>query len=250
MRQVLKNINMRKAFLLFFFVFMALNAAVAQPSDRKAIRDIPLKDDSTAIDVRHFNAEQLKAYRMQKEFHYDDAAPMDTSWWDRFWSWFWHLFNGILKNSYTGGFMKYLVIFVAAAALVFIVVKLIGLDLKIFAGKPKAVDIPYDESLENIHEINFGEEIEKAVSNGNYRLAVRLFYLHSLKLLNDRQLISWQPEKTNHAYINEITDPGRRQEFSVLTRQFEYIWYGDFFIDKERFGVVRKSFERFNVKAL
>jgi hypothetical protein len=247
---MLKNIKMRAALVLFFFVFMVINGAAAQLVKGKTSRDIALKNDSTGTTVRNFDAQRINDYRAQQEFHYDDAAPMDTSWWDRFWNWFWNLFDGILENNYTGGFMKYLVILLAAALVVFIVIKLIGLDLKIFAGKSKSVDIPYDESLENIHEINFAEEIEKAVSNGNYRLAVRLFYLHSLKLLNDRQLISWQPEKTNHAYINEITDPGKRQEFSTLTRQFEYIWYGEFFIDKEGFNVVRNSFERFNVKAL
>lgn len=229
---------------------MIINGAAAQSLKGKSIRNIALKNDSTTLTVRNFDAQKIKDYRTQKEFQYDDAAPMDTSWWDRFWRWFWDLFDGILENNYTGGFLKYMVIFVAAALVVFLVIKVIGLDLKIFAGKPKSVDVPYDESLENIHEINFGEEIEKAVSNGNYRLAVRLFYLQSLKLLNDRQLISWQPEKTNHAYVNEITDPGRRQDFGALTRQFEYIWYGEFFIDKDRFNVVRSSFERFNIKAI
>lgn len=229
---------------------MAINGSAAQPLKGKVIGTIALKNDSTTFAVRNFDAQKIKDYRIQREFHYDAAAPIDTSWWDRFWRWFWHLFDGILKNNYTTGFIKYMVIFVAAALVVFIVIKVIGLDLTILAGKPRSVDVPYDESLENIHEINFTEEIEKAVSNGNYRLAVRLFYLNSLKLMNDRDLISWQPEKTNHVYVNEITDPGRRQEFSALTRQFEYIWYGEFFIDKEHFNVVRVSFERFNFKTL
>lgn len=228
---------------------MVINGSAAQPLKGKVIGNIALKNDSTTLAVRNFDAQKIKDYRIQQEFHYDDA-PLDTSWLDRFWRWFWHLFDGILKNDYTAGFIKYMVIFVAAALVVFIVIKVIGLDLKIFAGKAKSVDVPYDGSLENIHEINFTEEIEEAVSNGNYRLAVRLFYLNSLKLMNDRQLISWQPEKTNHVYVNEITDPGRRQEFSALTRQFEYIWYGEFFIDKEYFNAVRVSFERFNFKAI
>ena len=36
----------------------------------------------------------------------------------------------------------------------------------------------------------------------------------------------------------------------MLTLRLEYIWYGDFSIDKEIFKVLKGSFERFNVKAL
>ncbi len=242
---------MRKALIAIFFILIVINGTAAQPLKEKAIRNIALKNDSTAPVIRNFDAQKIADYRDQKEFLYDDVAQKDTSWWDRFWSWFWGLLDGNLKKHYSAGFnfLKYMVVFMAAALVVFIVIKFIGLDLKIFAGKAKAVVVPYDELLENIHEINFTEEIDKAVSNGNYRLAVRLFYLNALKLMNDRQLISWQPEKTNHVYVNEITDPGRRQEFNALTKQFEYIWYGEFFIDKEHFNVVRGNFERFNHQA-
>ncbi|WEK19090.1 MAG: DUF4129 domain-containing protein [Candidatus Pedobacter colombiensis] len=234
-------------FLLFFITASGFSATIPGP---KPVKNIPLKDDTTAISVRSFDLEKIKEYSTQKDFRYDEATPINTSWWDRFWTWFWDLMNGILKNKYSGGFLKYVIIFAIAALVIFVVIKLIGLDLKIFAGKSKSVDVPYNESMENIHEIDFNEEIEKAVANGNYRLAVRLFYLRSLKLLNDKELIDWQPEKTNQTYINEIIDPDRKQQFAMLTRQFEYIWYGEFFIDQEGFKAVKGSFERFNVKAL
>lgn len=77
---------------------------------------------------------------------------------------------------------------------------------------------------------------------------MRLFYLYSLKRLDESALISWLPEKTNQTYIAELADPEKRQQFSRLTTQFEYIWYGEFFIDKETFGYVKGDFDRFNGK--
>jgi hypothetical protein len=241
---------MYKALIVFLFFFVTTNGFSASLPEGKAVKNIPLKNDTNAISVRSFDLQKIKEYSNQKEFRYDDVIPINTSWWDRFWAWFWDLFEVTLKNNYSWGFLKYVVIFIVVALVVFAVIKLIGLDLKIFAGKSKSIDVPYNESHENIHEINFNEEIEKAVANGNYRLAVRLSYLRSLKLLYDKELINWQPEKTNQTYINEIIDPDRKQQFSVLTRQFEYIWYGEFFIGKESFTAVKGSFERFNVKAL
>lgn len=81
---------------------------------------------------------------------------------------------------------------------------------------------------------------------GNYRLVVRLLYLKTLKQLSDRELIHWLPEKTNQAYVLEIADQAKQQEFAQLTTQFEYIWYGEFFIDKNSFAPIQESFHQFN----
>lgn len=211
---------------------------------------LPIKNDSSAVRLRNFDLQQLKEYSTQKDFQYEEQLALNTSWWDRFWRWIWELINGTLENRYSGSFIKYLLIAIVVAMVIFVIFKLMGLDLKIFSGKSKAIDIPYDESMENIHEINFNEEIEKAMAKGNYRLAVRLLYLRSLKLLSDAELINWQPEKTNQAYIDELKDEERKKEFKLLTLQFDYIWYGDFPIEKESFKTLKMSFDRFNVKTL
>ena len=211
---------------------------------------VPIKNDSSAVPLRNFDLQQLKEYSTRKDFQYEEQLALNTSWWDRFWRWIWELINGTLENRYSGSFIKYLLIAIVVTMVIFVIFKLMGLDLKIFSGKSKAIDIPYDESMENIHEINFNEEIEKAMAKGNYRLAVRLLYLRSLKLLSDAELINWQPEKTNQAYIDELKDEERKKEFKLLTLQFDYIWYGDFPIEKESFKTLKMSFDRFNVKTL
>lgn len=242
---------MQRALIIYFVIFLSFTGFSAFSQIGSPVKkDVPLKNDSSTVALRNFDLQKIKDYSLQKEFHYDDQTPAGASLWDRFWSWFWDLFSATLENKYSGTLIKYLVIVVVAVLVIFAVIKLIGLDLNIFTGKSKAVEVPYDESLENIHEINFNEEIEKAVTSGNYRLAVRLLYLRSLKLLSDRALINWQPDKTNQAYVEELIDLERKQQFRVLTLQFEYIWYGDFPIDSTHFKGLKSSFERFNVKAL
>lgn len=242
---------MQKALILAFlgFIFSVGYPATAQLKG-EVLKDIPIRNDHSRVDLRDFNLQKLKDYSVQKEFHYDEAVSINTSWWDRFWKWIWSLINDALNNEYSGGFFKYLIIGVISGLIIFAVSKVAGLDLMIFARKPKAVDVPYGEMMENIHEINFNEEIDKAVHNGNYRLGVRLLYLRSLKLLSDRELINWQPEKTNQAYVDELLDFERKQQFKMLTLQFEYVWYGDFSVDKDVFKALKGSFDHFNVKAL
>lgn len=238
---------MRKLFFIFLLGTVTLiGFSAAAEIVRQPVVRPQLKNDSSKVVQRNFDAQKIKDYSNQTEFIYENKAPVDLSWWSRLWNWFWDLIYSALNNKVTGGLIKYVVIAILVGLVSFLVVKIIGLDLKIFTGKSKAVEVPYTETMDNIHEINFNEEIEKARSAGNFRLAVRLFYLHSLKVLNDKQLISWQPEKTNQTYVNELKDPGQQQQFSQLTRNFEYIWYGEFFIDQENFKALKQDFDQFN----
>ncbi|TZF85664.1 DUF4129 domain-containing protein (plasmid) [Pedobacter sp. BS3] len=203
--------------------------------------------DSTNVTVRHFNRASLTEYRLQKEFRYDaQAVDAGLSWWERFWLRIWQMINSISIGQGTGSALKYILLIIGVSAIVFLAIKFFGLDLKLFIGKPEDIPVPYEESLENIHEISFADEIEKAVQLHNYRLAVRLLYLHALKKLHDSGVIRWQSDKTNSAYVNEIKNPAKREQFSLLTRRFEYIWYGDFPVDQATFGQIHSAFQQFN----
>ena len=240
---------LKSLIILFFTCFtLAVYAAVnplAAGKPTLAEKKHLIKSDSSKIAVRNFDQQKIKTYRGKAEFQYNDDAPAENLW-DKFWKWFWNLINSLLKNSSTGGFIKYAVIFVLAGLVIFALIKTAGVDLRVLLGRSKPTQVPFSESHDNIHEIDFNEQIQQAINNGNYRLAVRLCYLSSLKKLSDQSLISWQPEKTNQTYIGEIEDASIKNQFSILTRQFEYIWYGEFFIDKDNFLGIKSNFDQFN----
>jgi hypothetical protein len=98
---------------------------------------------------------------------------------------------------------------------------------------------------EDIHAIDFDRAIQDAIDTRNFRMAVRLLYLQSLKNLADRGLINWQLNKTNIAYVHELDNHEFQQTFRDLTFQFEINWYGDVPIDENEFGSVRDQFNRF-----
>ena len=244
------------AFFLIFSLCLA-NICYAAKHTPKPYQKAVLKSDSSSVVVRRLDSVALKAYSKQNEFRYDeeDSGP---SWWTRFWHAFWHwlrhLFSGV-DGAKAGGLLglfltilEYLFIGTAIAALVFFIIKMIGIDMaNIFRRKASPVILPYTETLENIHQIDFDEQIEKVVSLHNYRLAVRLLYLKCLKQLSDASLIQWQPEKSNNAYINELNNAEQRMVFKLLTRQFEYVWYGEFNIDGAIFKNISDSFQKFKV---
>lgn len=239
---------MRLLFFIFLF-FGAIQVHASVETKDSISKKIEVRLDTAKVELRKIDKSKLNTYSKDADFIYDDAPAPQLSLWDRFWKWFWDMINQILRNKVSGGAIKYFVIIALVALVVFIVLKIVGADLKIFSRKSKVVEVPYNESDDNIHEINFSEEIEKAISSLNYRLAVRLLYLRALKNLSDKDLIHWLPEKTNQTYISEINDPEKKREFSKLTHQFEYVWYGEFFIDKENFNTIKDTFERFNLRS-
>jgi hypothetical protein len=222
------------------------------PKREKAV----LKTDTAKINVRHFNQAALKAYSLQPEFQYKETTTGDTSLWTRFWRWFWqwiaHLFNFGSKKAGTIWILFWKIVQImlllgGVAALVFFIFKSQGINvLNIFRRKSAAAPIPYSEFFEDINEINFDVEIENAVAKHNYRFAVRLLYLKSLKRLSDAGLVKWQIDKTNSNYINELTDEEQRVAFKLLTLQFEYVWYGEFLIDSQVYTNIYTLFQNFN----
>jgi len=217
--------------------------------------------DSSKVSVRHYNAAAMSKYRDSIQFNYDEnvkaKGKAGASLWHRFWVWIWKMIEKIFGGHSSPthqtqppsfAFMKYVLLAIVLGLLIFVIIKMAGMNMaNIFNRTPKNINIPYTESLENIHQITFEEEIEKALDQRNYRLAIRLLYLSTLKQLNDADLIHWQADKTNSAYVNELTDAGKRQSFSILTRQFEYVWYGDFPVDKPSFQNINTLFHDFNI---
>lgn len=202
--------------------------------------------DSSNVQVRSFDKEKLAEYAKDKNFRYQETKEQLNGW-QKFWSWVWYnmrrLFSGWHINDTAGLIFKYLLLTIAIGFLVFIILKLAGVDVvKIMTGKSAKTALPYTESIDNIHEIDFDKAIEEAVLAKNYRLAVRLSYLRCLKYLSDARLIDWHIEKTNADYVRELTNAPQYKVFNLLTYQFEYVWYGDFPINEQRFQQVNELF--------
>jgi len=247
---------LRTVYLVFILLAFYNKASFASMQSKPTMHAV-LKNDSSIVNLRHFDKASLERYRKNPDFQYGDT-DINSSFWTRFWRVFWnwltHLFDFLkLRDHHSRTFfqvvlliLEYVFIVLGLAAIVFFILKLAGMDmLNLFGGKPLSANLPYDESLENIHEIDFDAEIEKAVTQHNYRLAVRMLYLRSLKQLSDATLIKWQPEKTNNAYVNELDNAEQRMAFKLLTYQFEYIWYGEFVIDGNIFKNINFMFQKF-----
>lgn len=221
----------------------------------------PQIQDSSKITVRHFNATAINKLKQSPEFNYFRKIDQSASLWERFWAWVWQLYiyfvtwlGDIIRKLFGNTraannvvpVIRFILIGSAIFGIAYMVLKLFGIDLlKIFNKQTSSTEVPYTETLENIHEISFDDAIEKAIQVKDFRLAVRLLYLRSLKQLSDAGLINWRIEKSNNDYINELKNENQRQKFQVVTRHFEYVWYGSFPVDVETFRNINNFFLEF-----
>lgn len=115
--------------------------------------------------------------------------------------------------------------------------------------KSQALDVEeYEFETNDIFAINYQKEIDKAISTGDYRLAVRLMFLRLLKNLSERNIIQYKQDNTNFDYLLQLQSTGMYPDFFRITRNYEYSWYGQFEIDKDKFDMIKKDFDHFDRK--
>lgn len=102
-----------------------------------------------------------------------------------------------------------------------------------------------EEETDDIFAINYEKEISKAVAEGNFRSAIRFWYLRTLKELSDRNIIDYRHEKTNNDYVNGLYGSRYYHDFFRLTRNFEYCWYGQFPLSPEAYQMMQTDFATF-----
>lgn len=203
----------------------------------------PARMDSSTVNARQFNADAIAEYKKDRQFQYDRQGRQVLSLWDRFWIWFWDQVNRILTSPTGRAAVNSLLVILGLGLLVYFVLKLTGDRTKLFGGKGKA--LAYQVGEEDIHSISFEDAIREALANNDYRLAVRLIYLLSLKMLSDRGLIDWKPGKTNTAYLYELQGHASERPFRDLTAEFEQAWYGGEEVSQEHYQDIETAFAEF-----
>jgi hypothetical protein len=200
--------------------------------------------DSSAVHVR---STALDKYLSDSDFQYDNTGVVNPTLWEQFKAWLWSLLERFLSDnpdtvSTVWDWIYYILI---AGVIIFVIFRLFGMTFTGAFRKSVQNGLAVELLGEDIHDMNFDQLIEEAAAQQNYRKAVRLLYLRTLKELTDREYIRWSPDKTNREYVHELSNSDMRKMFEHLTLLFEYIWYGDFPVDRTLFEQARSLFNDF-----
>jgi hypothetical protein len=130
-------------------------------------------------------------------------------------------------------------------ALLFVLYRVFLSDRGLFTSptRNKQLDVE-EEALTD--EGYLEQQLNEAIRNGNYRLAIRFLYLQSLSRVAAKGWLQLSPDKTNYQYVREFAKPQLKKEFSRVTLHYEYAWYGDFVIASNVFESVKQEFDQFH----
>lgn len=182
------------------------------------------------------------------EFKYETKTGAKTTW-DRFWDavgrFFDNLFSvgGKSTSSLSFTIIMRVLAFLIIGFVIYMIVKVIlnKEGMWIFGRSHKKMKVQ-DADEEDIHQMDFRVLTEQTKQTGDYRLAVRYYYLWLLKKLSNKELIDWHWDKTNRDYLYEIKNDMLRKDFEYLSYVYDYSWYGDFPLDSAAFAKAEKAF--------
>jgi len=147
------------------------------------------------------------------------------------------------------GFFKLVFPYLLAALVIFIVAKsILGGEGFAFGKKKKKIErvsILSSEEESYLKDKNYAKLLEIAKQKGDFRMATRYYYLLLLQKMSDKELITYDKDKTNSEYIFDLQKKDLRKQFSYLLYIYDYVWYGEFNVDQSNFQVIETNYESF-----
>ena len=143
--------------------------------------------------------------------------------------------------------ISYIIIIAIVIFLLYYVIRNISFDTRINRTTVQANVA--DDTLDNIEDVDIDDLLAQARSAGNFKLAVRFYFLSILKKLNNSGMIVWKRDKTNRDYLYELFSRNYYfEEIRRLTNSYEEVWYGEHVLTEESFHLLTTDFEKIHDK--
>ena len=193
----------------------------------------------TSADTIVYNAARISEWQQMDDYDYNRQtveSQTDLLRW---------LFNELvdLLNELMGQAMDLELtqwLFVVGALVLLVVAGVLCYRLRpAFFGFRREQGLDYQLEEDNIYGVDFDAELSKALARSDYREAVRLKYLQTLKLLTECELIDWQLHKTPTQYTAEFDS----EPFRQMTNHFLRVRYGYFDATAQMYGEVAAAYD-------
>ncbi|RNC80227.1 MAG: DUF4129 domain-containing protein [Winogradskyella sp.] len=207
--------------------------------------------DDSVIEKQTISEEDIETYKSDEDFDYTEAKK-EENFLDRFVRWlrniltqFWEAIFGVGTASGFIYFVFRILPYILLAVLIYLLVRFfLKVNSNAIMGNTQGKgEVIYSEEEQIIKNEDVNALIKEAVRQKNFRLAIRYYYLLSLKYLTEAKSIEWQPQKTNEDYIKELKSTDLRFDFENITKIYDYVWYGEFAVNEVRFESLKLPFE-------
>jgi len=141
--------------------------------------------------------------------------------------------------------MTIIAVIAGAGLLAFLIAYFLGYIEFGKKAKEKGMNISIEEVEDRLMEADLMALINSALQQGNYKGAIRLYYLQTLKTLSEQQFIRWKKQKTNRNYLSELRGQSPYQNFKAITLIFDRVWYGGDELTEAEYLAIVPRFESF-----
>lgn len=239
--------------LLFFCILigagLSAQDAIAKSNEATvAHTEKGLRVEDSLLTARRFGSVLRDKYN-DEAFQYEVKVAREGSW-ERFKQWLSDLFERLfgLSDGVSSNAVDWFVNILATLVVLYVAYLIAKLILNkegqwIFGKSTTRKVIEHEDIERNLQHVDFEKLIGATLKSGDQRLAIRYYYLWLLKKMSERDIIDWNPEKTNSDYFYEIKNEALRQDFTYASYLYNYIWYGEFEITQSGFENIRKTFE-------
>lgn len=224
-----------------------LNLSLKRVFETDSLSQNPIKTDSSQVIVTPFK-EAIKERYKDGDFNYDsnDTGGINLlqKLLQKFFNWLSDVF-GINIDFIDYQTLEIIIYGLLGIGALYLLIRfLIENPMnRVFKTEETTIET-FNYSEENITEVNFDQLINQAINEENFRLATRFLYLKSLKILAKNNIIEWHFDKTNSDYLNEIKNSEMRQLFKKVSYVYDYVWYGEFPVNKEQFEFNKQHFNQ------
>lgn len=213
--------------------------------------DTLVKYDKSDIAPVQFQKSDLDTYKNDSKFNYEEVKT-ESTWFTDVINWFYNLLRRFFEwifgvgnaEGYLAVFLEILPYLLLALFLYLVIRFFVRSNIQ---GKGKKNKNPNMVSLSEDEHIIKNEDIEQLIKNAlsdkNYRLAIRYQYLFILQLLSEHEWIDWQQQKTNDDYLEELSTSPLLDDFGRATVLYDYVWYGEFELNWERYTKAETIFK-------
>ncbi len=210
-----------------------------------------LNDTSILSHQRKFQPNFKQKYKDDEAFDYDQVIIKDSIWKrikEAITNWFQENIFGPINYGLNKSTTQFVVTIVAVFLFGFIIFYLIRAYIQkdmywLIRKKSKKLISSSKLSEVDITTTNFEELIAFNIQEKEYRIAIRLYYLWLLQLLQKENKIIWNAKKTNADYLYEIKDIEEKAVFSYLSYLYNTIWYGEYKVSESDFFKAKQSFD-------
>jgi hypothetical protein len=246
MKRIIPGRHFRRFLLSVVILVLGSFSLRAGPETKRTLRF-----DTSSVVVREASPDKQKEYNEDEVWRYDrdkTETKEEPSVFDRMWNGFWEKVMDSLsgESSKSSGVNPWTIlwILILVAIIVLVILKVTNTGINtLFTGRARKAE-KTDATLEDvdIHAIDYENEIRDAVTKGDHRLAVRLWFLRTLKTFSDKELLTWKIDKTNSDYYYELSGTDYQKEFGEVSNVYDYIWYGEFPVDESSYSKAEEKF--------